>query len=300
MPDQIRNIKSLQVFQAVASAQNITEAARLLNISQSSVSYHIKKLETELGLILFQRHPSGLALTEEGVILAGHVKRGFAEILAGLQTIVTRADTVRIALVPMFASRWFSPRLGRLMEARPSLHVAIQNHNNHYATMASPEEFADAGVQWGLGDWSDFHVTKLWSERMVVVCSPDYLKTHPIDHPSDLTACTLLHVDSRRMWDEWSGRNGVAFPTNQPEMMLEDRHFQLSATINSLGVSLFASWLVQDEMKAGALVDPFKQAFETDFAYHLVVPKSKAPTPPLIEFCDWLIEQSAPLRGEGA
>lgn len=299
MSEQIRNIKSLQVFQAVALAQNITEAARVLNISQSSVSYHIKKLETELGLFLFQRTPSGLVVTEEGAVLAAHVERGFSEISLGLQTILTRADSVRIALLPMFASRWFSPRLGRLLEARPTMHVTIQNHNNHYASMLNPEGFADAGVQWGLGDWADFHVTKLWSERMVVVCGPDYLKANPISSPNDLTKCTLLHVDNRTMWEEWAERNGLVLPPTQPQMMLEDRHFQLSSTINNLGVSLFASWLVESEIQAGSLVNPFKRTFDTDFAYHLIVPRSKTPSAPLVEFCDWLKAQSVPERRLG-
>jgi len=64
--------------------------------------------------------------------------------------------------------------------------------------------------------------------------------------PKDLLSCNLLHVDDNRMWEEWLLLNGVKASATQTQMMLEDRHFQLSSTINGLGVSLFASWLVQD------------------------------------------------------
>jgi LysR family glycine cleavage system transcriptional activator len=55
--------------------------------------------------------------------------------------------------------------------------------------------------------------------------------------------------------------------------MLVDRHFQLSSTINGLGVSLFADWLVAEELATGALVSPFDRMFETDYAYYLIRPK---------------------------
>jgi LysR family glycine cleavage system transcriptional activator len=257
----------------VCETLNVTRAAQILNTSQSSVSYHIKKLETELGTPLFRRTSSGLHLTDAGDTLARHVARGLGAIGSGIEQVARRAGTVRVALLPMFASRWLSSRLGHLLEVCPEMQLAIQNHNNSYAHMASPEAFADLGVQWGRGNWPDFEVTRLWPEKLVVVCSPDYLKAHPIRTPADLAKCVLLHVDDTRMWEEWFGANGQHLPASQSQMMLEDRHFQLSSTINGLGVSLFASWLVGSELARGDLVDPFGRLFDTSFAYHLIVPR---------------------------
>lgn len=52
---KIRNLNSIQVFNAVSQLKNITHAANALNISQSSASYHIKKLEAELKISVFDR-----------------------------------------------------------------------------------------------------------------------------------------------------------------------------------------------------------------------------------------------------
>lgn len=288
----IRNINSIQIFKSVCEARSVTRAAQELNISQSSVSYHIKKLETDLAVQLFRRTAIGLELTEEGALLATQVERGLSIIEMGLEQVINRASTVRIALLPMFASRWLSKRLGSLMEARPDLHLAIQSHNNTYAKMKHPEGFADLGIQWGRGKWDNFDIQRLWSERLVVVCSPEYLRNHPITTPADIERCTLLHVDDTRMWDEWYADRGLTLSRTQHQMMLEDRHFQLSSTINGLGISLFASWLVRNELSSGQLVDPFGEDFETSFAYHLIIPKN-------IEFgsatrcvSEWLLDVS--------
>lgn len=296
MPTEIRNLKSIQVFSTVSDVQNVTRAAQILNTSQSSVSYHIKKLEAELGTALFRRNAAGLELTEAGSLLAGHVARGLEAIRTGMEQAVSRAGSIEMALVPMFASRWLSSRLGGLLEDNPGLQLAIKTHNNTYAHMPNPERFADLGIQWGRGNWSTFEVTKLWPERLVVVCSPAYLRAHPIRTPADLAKCTLLHVDDTRMWEEWFADHDVRLPAPPSQMMLEDRHFQLSSTSNGLGVSLFAAWAVQSELDSGDLVNPFDRTFATSFAYHLIVPKSATLSPSARKLHDWLCDISRRAR----
>lgn len=293
MVEIIRNINSIQVFMVAFDVGNVTRAAQELNISQSSVSYHIKKLEDDLSVTLFRRTASGLLPTEQGSLLAQHVERGLAAIRTGIDRIAQGPGSVRVALLPMFASRWLSQRLGQLLETNPEMHLSIQNHNNSFVRMNNPERFADLGIQWGRGNWDNFHVTKLWPETLAVVCSPDYLKAHPIRQPADMLRCTLLHVDDTRMWEEWLANNGLTLDAGQSQMMLEDRHFQLSSTINGLGVSLFASWLVQDELEKGILVNPFDRAFDTSFAYHLVIPKALEPSAGVQRFQNWICERSA-------
>lgn len=288
----IRNINSIQIFSVSSEVGNVTRAAQILNISQSSVSYHIKKLETDLGYALFRRTKRGLELTDEGTVLASHVSKGLNMIQTGLERAANQAGSVKIALLPMFSSRWLSSRLGRLMEQHPDLQLSMHNHNNSFAKMHNPAGFADLGIQWGKGNWTSFDVHRLWPEQLAVVCSPAYLEAHPIHQPEDLHNCTLLHVDDDRMWEEWLATNAVKASTTQTQMMLEDRHFQLSSTINGLGVSLFASWLVQDELTSGVLINPFERNFETSFAYHLIVPNDEEPSKPVTQFCNWLLETS--------
>lgn len=287
----IKNIYSIQIFSVVSEHKSVTQSAQIMNISQSSVSYHIKKLEDDLSVVLFQRTANGLILTEDGALLAKHLERGLKEIQIGLEKIASRAGSVRVALLPMFASRWLSSRLGDLLEDNPTLQLSIQNHNNTYAKMENPEYFADLGIQWGRGNWNRFDMSKLWDEKLVVVCSPNYLKEYPIHSPEDIQKCTLLHVDDERMWEEWIDQNGLKHKPDQSQMVLEDRHFQLSSTINSLGVSLFAKWLVREELENGQLINPFNREYETSFAYHLIKPKKVELSRPAKEIYNWIILQ---------
>ncbi len=70
----------LRSFVAVATHRNVTRAAKTINRTQSSVSIHIKRLESELSQNLFDRLPRGMALTEEGRSLLPVAQRALAEV----------------------------------------------------------------------------------------------------------------------------------------------------------------------------------------------------------------------------
>ena len=59
----------LKIFYYVAKHENITSAAKEINIRKSSLSRHIIHLEQRLKLKLFERKSPGLVLTKQGEIL---------------------------------------------------------------------------------------------------------------------------------------------------------------------------------------------------------------------------------------
>jgi DNA-binding transcriptional LysR family regulator len=60
------DLRLLRVFRAVADCGGMAAAELELNIGTSTVSRHIKDLETRLGLVLCRRGRAGFALTQEG------------------------------------------------------------------------------------------------------------------------------------------------------------------------------------------------------------------------------------------
>lgn len=60
------NIFQLRYFVSVAQLENISKAADLLHLSQSSLSKNIAKLEAELGMPLFDRRGKKITLNEQG------------------------------------------------------------------------------------------------------------------------------------------------------------------------------------------------------------------------------------------
>jgi DNA-binding transcriptional LysR family regulator len=59
----------IETFLHAAESLNFSEAARILHLTQPTVSHHIKHLEQELGVELFERHGAAIKLTEAGKLL---------------------------------------------------------------------------------------------------------------------------------------------------------------------------------------------------------------------------------------
>ena len=68
-------IRNLITFAQVAELNIFTKAARALDYSQSTVSFQIKQLETELDCLLFERINHTIALTDKGRELLEYAKK---------------------------------------------------------------------------------------------------------------------------------------------------------------------------------------------------------------------------------
>ncbi len=80
-------IRKLRAFWAVAHAESLTSAAKLLGIAQPSLSQQIAALEQQLGQQLFQRRSNRMVLTDAGSFLLAkseQVLRGMQELEDGI------------------------------------------------------------------------------------------------------------------------------------------------------------------------------------------------------------------------
>ena len=62
-------LRVLKYFLTIAEEENITRAAKLLQITQPTLSRQIQQLEEKLGVTLFRRGSHKISLTEEGILL---------------------------------------------------------------------------------------------------------------------------------------------------------------------------------------------------------------------------------------
>jgi LysR family transcriptional regulator, nitrogen assimilation regulatory protein len=69
------DIRQLRYFLHAAKTQNLTQASGIAWVSQSALSRQIKLLESELGVLLFERKARGLKLTESGYMLVSRAEQ---------------------------------------------------------------------------------------------------------------------------------------------------------------------------------------------------------------------------------
>jgi len=123
------DLMRIETFLHAAENLSFSEAARLLHLSQPTVSHHIKKLEQELGVDLFKRQGSSIRLTDAGRLLVPWARKvvrnsiEMQEMMASLQEGI--AGSLRIACSTT-AGKYVLPHLAARFSLRhPMINVSI-------------------------------------------------------------------------------------------------------------------------------------------------------------------------------
>ena len=98
------NIESLKYFLSVEKYNSFSLAAEELCISQSSLSKHIKKLESELNCVLFERCTRHVKLTDAGISLkkyAINIVSNYDELILDLNKFTSSFPKLSIGYIPV-------------------------------------------------------------------------------------------------------------------------------------------------------------------------------------------------------
>ncbi len=121
------DIDCLQTFLAVVDTGSFTRAAAQVNKTQSAVSMQIKRLEEQLGQLLFNRERRSVTLSEQGERLLAYARRIVElsnQTLAAFSTDVL-LGAVRIGTPDDYANRYLPEILARFAESNPLVEVTV-------------------------------------------------------------------------------------------------------------------------------------------------------------------------------
>ncbi|BEP53264.1 MULTISPECIES: LysR family transcriptional regulator [Variovorax] len=128
------DIRALRYFVAVAGTGHMTRAAEQLGIQQPPLSLQIKALERELGVLLFKRHPRGVALTDAGRLFQAEALRMLQDMEAMKQRMARVAQgqtgTLAVGFTSSAAAHRFMPEaLRAFRRAHPGVELQLREDN---------------------------------------------------------------------------------------------------------------------------------------------------------------------------
>ena len=290
-------LNALRAFEAAARHLNFSRAADELSVTPGAVSQQIQNLEDYVGAALFKRTPKGLLLTDAAQTALPALREAFDRLAEAASLLTAAVDGRRLTITaaPSFAAKWLVPRLGDFEESHPQVDVWL-SAGIELVDLAAGE--VDVAIRYGSGRYPGLEVTRLMSETVLPVASPELLARIPLNTPDDLINHILLHDGSSDAdascpdWAMWLAARGLKDVDGARGPRFNQSSLVIEAAVNGRGVALAKRTLAQADLEAGRLVAPLQIATAVDFAYYLVHPKAKGRLPQVKAFVAWITAQA--------
>lgn len=274
----------LRTFAAVAEERHLTRAAERLHLSQPAVSGHVKALESELGVRLFERAPTGMALTTAGGELLQHARRALSAAddvkRAAQQMQGDIAGTLRIGTVADPESN----RLGELLALARDTHPRLKLELHHAMSGA-----AIAGVHGGeldatffFGDTAGAELFALPLRRLIYRFAAPAAWADRVDGAEWDAISRLpwigtpdISTHTRLVGDLFAQRS---LPPPSASVQADDESVLTTLVVSGLGVALIRDDVARRLERAGDIVIWTRAAIDTALWFVCSAGRADEPT----------------------
>lgn len=241
-------LKSYEYVIAIAQHGGISQAAEMLQIAQPTLSRYIKKLETELGIELFDRSTIPIRMTQAG---SRYVETGMRilslerQLQKQVQEIKLEKNTVvRIGISPTRSPYMMPAIVAAYKKHNPKGCVVIEEKVSSELNKLLAQGDLDLMISWMDEDTEEFAHTELFEEN-IVLAVPNTEKYSGITALDVLLTMPLISAGKgQAMWhitQEITETIGV----HMPEVECQSIETALAFVKRGLGATLVPSYIAQ-------------------------------------------------------
>lgn len=184
-------LRTLRYFIAVLEVGSLSRAASSLYVAQPALTAQIKKLESELGVRLFDRSHSGVSPTQAGLQLYEDARRLLSDADAmrdRMQRLPEGPEgSVTVALPFLLASLLMGPTLARLRQLHPRIRVFVIDDLSLTVRKVMMERRAQVGILVNTAQVDGLHCEILARESIYLCGRATAGTVEPLLRPSTST-----------------------------------------------------------------------------------------------------------------
>jgi DNA-binding transcriptional LysR family regulator len=253
-------IGDAELFRAVVEAGGVSAGALALGSSPPAVSRRLAALETRLGVQLAQRSARRFRLTEEGALYYERARSLLTD-LGDLEAEVsargsTARGLLRIGAPIELGRRKIALLLAEFAASHPRLqaHLVLSD-----AGLEVEQDAIDVAVRIDRPDDPAVITRKIAATRRALCAAPSYLAARGTpQRPADLAGHECLRLARRhRLYDQWRFHTdgGVENVKVGGSLSSSSGDVLHGWALEGRGLSLEALWDVDEDLKAGRLVE---------------------------------------------
>jgi len=296
------DIRVLQTFVMAAATENFHQAAEALYIAQPTVSQHIRTLERELGINLFERVGKRVRLTPAGKRFLPHAKALLEQWHHGLEDLLAwrqgYREKLQIAVSPIIARTRLSHLIHRYTKLYPDVDLSIKIADSVEIGPMVQSGQADLGLTRMVPGELTLHTYRLYEDPVVfaVPHSGGDMEAPLPDWEQELQTKRLLTHNHPGYWDDLLlllRQRGLSLRT----MAVSQVDITKAFIEEGLGVSFLPRSAISRELFENRFMElPTPGLTIPKVATYLVLPKRKGKgSEPVQRFVDILAALYPPL-----
>jgi DNA-binding transcriptional LysR family regulator len=205
------SLRALECLVAIADCGSITDAARLMHLTQPAVSHQLAELERESRTALFNRRPRGVSLTPAGHAALPHARRALDAATSAMGSARAVGDgaggTLRVVCAQSLTVPLVAPVLRDWHRRRPDVVVSLRE-SAVFADLLGSIDTGAADIVLLPAPVPQGYVTSAVAEEEVVLTAP---LDHRLAHSGalrlrDLDGVALVHFAPENGLHEWLDR----------------------------------------------------------------------------------------------
>lgn len=289
MPRNLPPLAQIRSLVAVAAHGRVNRAAAALNLTESAVSHHLRKLEDALDVSLVDRSRSRVALTSAGERFHTRAQQALALLDEAVDEVgVDTRGRVLLTLPRPVATHWLVPNFPSLYQENGDLEIQILPTAR---TCDLAREQIDLGIRLGRGEWEGLEAYPLMQQYICPVATPP-LASKWREQGWDAMAQRGRLIGNEthpEEWTQWCSATGHDMPAESRFSGLELFDFVFQAGLAGSGLIMGRSPMVNDAVAKGDLIAPFPEWVKTEFSYYLVWPMRRPPKRNVRRVFNWLV-----------
>ncbi|HEY6542453.1 MAG TPA: LysR family transcriptional regulator [Ktedonobacteraceae bacterium] len=168
-------LSEIEAFVTISQSGGFTRAAGLLHLSQPAISRRIELLERELGVLMFERMPGGIRLTEAGQAFLPYAQQVLAALQDGTAAVrgleEEEKGTITLALVGTLASTQLTSHLQAFQRTYPATHLRLRTARSDEVSSQVQQGEAQLGLRYFADPRQDIHSQLVMNEPLLVICA---------------------------------------------------------------------------------------------------------------------------------
>ena len=269
-------LRDLEIFLHTAECGQMSEAARRLSITQSSVSQSIAGVEKEYGVQLFERLPKQLRLTETGQALLRYARNALALNMETERFLRNESvwPRLKVGASVTVGTCVMNPLVHSLEEQLPNIRVEVCVANTHILADMLLRGELDIGLVEGTVNHTELVWEHAMDDELFLICANE----HPFYGRSWVSADELNGQDfilrepgsgTRAQLEEQLAEKNIAF---RVKWSCSSAEAIINAVAGNHGISVISGRLVQDKYRGGALwmcsIDGLRLSRRFSLVYH--------------------------------